>query len=337
VLVNDFAPLLIFPNMAILCTDGVCSQLKGWQPIKELTHATFLKTKDRRFILLGLNTAGFSMYELTANNELQLRKSFGPRNFKRSTVAIHDINVESIEKGEIYVLDYESGLYSFTYRDNDPSNLIFNKKILNQTNCFAMDVEGYKYFILNCRAGNSDYLLEVFHATAFDTYETARPMYRYDAIYDVNLADRYYSSRGFSGFKFYWVSPDTKFPHEYKSAGDLFLHNSVQARFKDNYLYYATYNEIRRVEIVEKPAYASCSSDFPTQETYVITYKTPCSESKGTLIVNARRSVRIPGHNRVYSVAAQGNQCFENTAANYRCFRAACTVGPGHPMALQAL
>ena len=212
-LVNDFAPLLIFPNMAILCTDGVCSQLKGWQPIKELTHATFLKTKDRRFILLGLNTAGFSMYELTANNELQLRKSFGPRNFKRSTVAIHDINVESIEKGEIYVLDYESGLYSFTYRDNDPSNLIFNKKILNQTNCFAMDVEGYKYFILNCRAGNSDYLLEVFHATAFDTYETARPMYRYDAIYDVNLADRYYSSRGFSGFKFYWVSPDTKFPH----------------------------------------------------------------------------------------------------------------------------
>jgi len=68
------------------------------------------------------------------------------------------------------VLDYESGLYSFKYRDNDPSNLTLNKKILKQTNCFAMDVEGYKYLILNCRAGSSDYLLEVFHATVFDTY-----------------------------------------------------------------------------------------------------------------------------------------------------------------------
>lgn len=68
VLINDFAPLLIFPDTAILCTEGVCSELKGWHPIKQLTHATFLKTNDRRFVLLALNTNGFSIYELTASN-----------------------------------------------------------------------------------------------------------------------------------------------------------------------------------------------------------------------------------------------------------------------------
>lgn len=185
------------------------------------------------------------------------------------------------------MLDFESGLYSFTYKESDPSNLVLNKKILNQTNCFAMDVEGFKYFILNCRAGNSEYLLEVFHASAFDLYETARPMYKYETIYDVDLSDHYYASRGFSGFKFYWTSPNPKFPHEYKSAGELFLHNSVQARFKDNYLYFATTNEIRRVEIMEKPPYASCASEYPTQEEYMITYKTPCPTNKGTLWYNS--------------------------------------------------
>jgi hypothetical protein len=67
-------------------------------------------------------------------------------------------------------------------------------------------------------------------------------VYKYDVIYDIDLADKYYATRGFSGFKFYWVSPTIKFPPEYKSAGELFLHNSVQARFKDKYLYYATDN-----------------------------------------------------------------------------------------------
>ena len=33
------------------------------------------------------------MYELTANNELLLRKSFSANTFHRPTVAIHDINV----------------------------------------------------------------------------------------------------------------------------------------------------------------------------------------------------------------------------------------------------
>lgn len=92
VLVVDFAPLLIFPNAAILCTEGMCKELPGWRPIVELTHATFLKTDGKKFILLGLNTLGFSIYELTANNELQFIRSFDARAFNRSTVSIHDIN-----------------------------------------------------------------------------------------------------------------------------------------------------------------------------------------------------------------------------------------------------
>lgn len=86
-------------------------------------------------------------------------------------------------------------------------------------------------------------------------------MYKYQTILDVDLTDRYYSSMGRSGFKFYWVSPEPNFPADYKLAGELFLHNSVKARFKDEkYLYYATSEALHRIEIVEKEPFASCSS-----------------------------------------------------------------------------
>lgn len=42
-----------------------------------------------------------------------------------------------------------------------------------------MDVKGYKYFVINCRAGPANYLLEIFHSRAFDSYSAARPMYKY--------------------------------------------------------------------------------------------------------------------------------------------------------------
>lgn len=150
-----------------------------------------------------------------------------------------------------------------------------------------MDVKGYKYFVMNCRAGSADYLLEVFHTSALDSYVTSRPMYKYEKIFDLDLADTYYASRGYSGFKFYWVSPDTKFPHEYKHAGDLFLHNAIQARFKGSELIYATYNEIRKIQVIQKAPFASCVSDSPTAETYKITYKTPCPDSNGTASPNS--------------------------------------------------
>lgn len=133
--------------------------------------------------------------------------------------------------------------------------------MLNHSSCFGIDINGFKYFVLNCRAGSSDYLLEVFHASAVDSYVTAKPMYKYQTILDVDLTDRYYSSMGRSGFKFYWVSPEPNFPADYKLAGELFLHNSVKARFKDEkYLYYATSEALHRIEIVEKEPFASCSS-----------------------------------------------------------------------------
>lgn len=83
VMVVDFAPLLLFPNAAILCSEGMCKELPGWRNIRELSHAAFLKTDNKKFIFLALSIDGFSMYELSSNNELLFIRSFNARVFGR--------------------------------------------------------------------------------------------------------------------------------------------------------------------------------------------------------------------------------------------------------------
>ncbi len=46
VVVIDFAPCLIFPNMAVLCTEGICKKLEGWKEIRQISHATSFKFKN---------------------------------------------------------------------------------------------------------------------------------------------------------------------------------------------------------------------------------------------------------------------------------------------------
>lgn len=71
VLIIDFAPFLIFPKTAIICTEGLCKELSGWAPIKQITHATFLKTPNgQRYIIVGQKSNGIAVYHLTPSNEL---------------------------------------------------------------------------------------------------------------------------------------------------------------------------------------------------------------------------------------------------------------------------
>lgn len=67
-------------------------------------------------------------------------------------------------------MDHISGLYSIDYSKGDFLNLPKPTKILNRSNCYAIDINGYKYFILNCQIPNTNtnFLIEVYHLQGID-------------------------------------------------------------------------------------------------------------------------------------------------------------------------
>lgn len=93
---------------------------------------------------------GFSVYQLTNSNKLINKTIYGPSVFGRQNISIFDINVKPASINQIYVLDYNSGLYSFNF-DNGILSMKDPKLILDQKDCYAMDAKGYEYLVLNCR------------------------------------------------------------------------------------------------------------------------------------------------------------------------------------------
>ena len=52
-LVIDKTPYLIFPHMVVVCDGVSCKNVEGWKPLQHITHASFMRIKNRKFILLS--------------------------------------------------------------------------------------------------------------------------------------------------------------------------------------------------------------------------------------------------------------------------------------------
>lgn len=66
-------------------------------------------------------------------------KNFDHTFFNKTVVNLYDINAENINSSEIFVLDFEEGVYMIKYEHNDPTQVKEVTRILNISRCFSMD------------------------------------------------------------------------------------------------------------------------------------------------------------------------------------------------------
>lgn len=83
--------------------------------------------------------------------------------FNQTSISLYDISPNGINDTEMYVLDYQQGVFMLYYENGNPTKINRVEHILNIQKCFSMDNVGYKYFILICRSlvDESDYIVEV--------------------------------------------------------------------------------------------------------------------------------------------------------------------------------
>lgn len=75
-----------------------------------------------------------------------------------------------------------------------------------------MDLDDRGFMVMNCRAGHSEYLIEATYDRTQEMFTLRRPSYKYETIFDIDLTDRYYVSRGYLGLKFYWYLHEKPYP-----------------------------------------------------------------------------------------------------------------------------
>lgn len=106
---------IILGNEAFACHGTQCSYISGWESIPALTHATYTKTKqDRQYIMIAYLT-GFSVMEYSGTGMVSGVHKFDHTFFNKSSVNIYDINPDGVNESEIYILDYEEGVYLAKY------------------------------------------------------------------------------------------------------------------------------------------------------------------------------------------------------------------------------
>lgn len=72
------------------------------------------------------------------------------------------------------------------------------------------------------------------HQFAEAHYEPLETVFLHEKLYQIDYTENLLLSRVFSGVKLYWSSRQigNPYPHFYRGAGDLFLHNAIQAKLK---------------------------------------------------------------------------------------------------------
>ena len=94
-------------------------------------------------------------------------------------ISIFDISPDPEGNNRIYVLDYNSGLYVLGFNSSYPTVFTSFEKVLDQRNCFSMDLKSANYIVMNCRVGKSDFLLEVYRDKTTGNYISQRPVFKY--------------------------------------------------------------------------------------------------------------------------------------------------------------
>lgn len=95
------------------------------------------------------------MYHLTAANELEKYTVYTSKEFHSYDLTIYDVSARTADKGELFALDYTSGLYKIEFDLADPTKFTRIKRVLEHSGCFAMDLDSKGFTVLNCKAGHS--------------------------------------------------------------------------------------------------------------------------------------------------------------------------------------
>lgn len=110
------------------------------------------------------------------------------------------------------------------------------------------------------------------HQFAEATYEPLETVFLHEKLYQIDYTENLLLSRVFSGVKLHWSSKQigSPYPHFYRPAGDVFLHNAIQAKLKTiegvKTILMAAEDELLSYELRTVDPSVRCSSSQPVRE-----------------------------------------------------------------------
>ena len=108
------------------------------------------------------------------------------------------------------------------------------KLVFEQPGCYkAVSENNGQYIALSCTLNmQSFFIMEIIRNENFDTYEPQQTIFRSEMVYDISIHGTVIMSRVFSGIELYWASKSIQqpYPYDYLHAGDIFLHNAIEAK-----------------------------------------------------------------------------------------------------------
>lgn len=122
------------------------------------------------------------------------------------------------------------------------------------------------------------------HQFAEFVYEPLETVFLREKLYQIDYTENLLLSRVFSGVKLHWSSSQagSPYPHFHRSAGDLFLHNAIQAKLKIRHnlktIFMAAEDELLVYELATVDPFVTCASGKEVREEYKLTYYFPCKE-----------------------------------------------------------
>lgn len=110
------------------------------------------------------------------------------------------------------------------------------------------------------------------HQFAEATYEPLETVFLHEKLYQIDYTENLLLSRVFSGVKLHWSSKQigSPYPHFYRPAGDVFLHNAIQAKLKIiggvKTILMAAEDELLSYELSTVDPSVTCCSSQPVRE-----------------------------------------------------------------------
>lgn len=113
-----------------------------------------------------------------------------------------------------------------------------SKVVYSQFGCYQIvGQDAGESLALACAPSLSNYfILKLLksHQFAEAAYQPLQTVFLHEKLYQIDYIENLLLSRVFSGVKLHWSSKTlgSPYPHFYRKAGDIFLHNAIQAKMK---------------------------------------------------------------------------------------------------------
>lgn len=228
--------LIIGRNKIVLCRkeNKECDRVQGYDKVETFRGAELYQQNGKYFIFI-IQTQSLVSYELTANNKVKNKQILNETFFgaeKLSLRALHRI------ENKLLILDDLVGIREITTDGqlNNPKNS--SKVVYQQYGCYQIvGQDGGDSLALACAPSiNTYFILKLVKSKQFAeyTYEPLETVFLHEKLYQIDYVQNLLLSRVFSGVKLFWSSKQigNPYPHFYRKAGDLFLHNAIQAKLK---------------------------------------------------------------------------------------------------------